>query len=239
MAAVQRVLKIFNKEFRSFFVSPVAYIVIAIFLVFTGIFFFVLFNFFLNNQATLRNFFSMLPWILAIFVPMLTMRLFSEEFNVGSYEVLTTLPVSLVDIVVGKFLAVWAFVGIMLLPTLVYAIIIMFIGGLDIGPLFGGYFGAMLLAAAYAGIGLFASSLTRNQIIALIAGFAACIALFLLDKGLVFLPPMVVNIVQTLGSDYHFQTIAKGILDLRDILYFLTIAFLGLYGTYLVTQEKK
>ncbi len=227
---------IFKKEFGGFFVSPIAYIVISIFLVLTGWFFFS--TFFLYNQADLRNFFSLLPMTFSFVIPAVTMRLFSEEFNTGSYELLLTMPVSATDIVLGKFLAAVAFVAIMLLPTLSYGTFISFLGDLDPGPWIGGYVGALLLGGAFAAIGLFASSLTHNQIIAFIIGMAICFTLTLLDKMLIFLPEAVLGIFQFIGADTHFQNIARGILDSRDILYFLSISFVMLYGTHLAVLEK-
>ena len=166
------------------------------------------------------------------------MRLFSEELSTGSYELLLTMPVSSLDIVIGKFLAAVAFVSIMLLPTFSYGLFISFLGELDWGPWIGGYIGALLLGAAFSAIGLFASSLTRNQIIAFIIGMSFCFILTLIDKMLFFLPKAVLNLFQFLGADFHFQNISRGILDSRDVLYFLSICFVMLYSANLVVQEK-
>jgi ABC-2 type transport system permease protein len=227
---------IFRKEFRGYFISPIAYIVITIFLVLTGWFFFS--TFFIYSQAEMRNFFNLLPLIFSFIIPAITMKLFAEEFNTGSYELLMTMPVSSVDIITGKFLAATAFAAVMLAPTLLYAFCISLIGDLDWGPVIGGYVGAVLLGAAFSAIGLFASSLTRNQIIAFIIGMTFCFALTLIDKMLFFLPESILNLIQYLGADFHFQNIAKGIIDSRDILYFLSICFVMLYATHLVIQEK-
>ena len=227
---------IFKREFRTYFVSPIAYIVISFFLLVTGWFFFT--TFFLYNQASLRNFFSLLPIIFSFVVPAITMRLFSEEFNVGSYETLLTMPVTFLDVILGKFLASVAFIAAMLIPTLAYPLTVGFLGQLDWGPVAGGYIGAILLGAAFSAIGLLSSSMTRNQIIAFITGMAICFCLVLIDKMLFFLPRFSLVFFQYLGADHHFQNISKGIIDSRDILYFLSISFIGLYGTHLVLQEK-
>ncbi|MEA3436895.1 MAG: ABC transporter permease subunit, partial [Thermodesulfobacteriota bacterium] len=195
-------------------------------------------TFFLYNQASLRNFFSLLPIIFSFVVPAITMRLFSEEFNVGSYETLLTMPVTFLDVILGKFLASVAFIAAMLIPTLAYPITVGFLGQLDWGPVAGGYIGAILLGAAFSAIGLLSSSMTRNQIIAFITGMAICFTLVLIDKMLFFLPRFSLVFFQYLGADHHFQNISKGIIDSRDILYFLSISFIGLYGTHLVLQEK-
>ncbi|MGE5840671.1 MAG: ABC transporter permease subunit [Deltaproteobacteria bacterium] len=233
---MRQVMPIFKKEFRSYFVSPVAYIVISIFLIVTGWFFFS--TFFLFNQASVRNFFALLPITFAFVIPAVTMRLFSEELNVGTYELLLTLPVTFKEVVLGKFLGAVAFVAAMLIPTLAYPVTVSFLGDLDWGPVIGGYLGAVLLGASFSAVGLFASSLTRNQIVAFIMGVAICFALVLIDKIVIFLPSQIIGILEYLGADSHFENISKGILDSRDILYFLSLTFLGLYATHLAMEEK-
>lgn len=227
---------IFKKEFRSYFVSPIAYIVISIFLVVTGWFFFA--TFFLFNQANLRNFFSLLPITFSFVIPAITMRLFSEELNVGSYETLLTMPVSFKDVILGKFMASVGFLAAMLVPTLAYPITVSLLGQLDWGPVVGGYMGAILLGASFSAVGLFASSLTRNQIIAFIVGMAICFGLVLIDKMLFFLPATLLSIFQYLGADFHFQNISKGIIDSRDVIYFLSLIFVGLYATHFTLEGK-
>jgi ABC-2 type transport system permease protein len=227
---------IFRKEFRSYFVSPIAYIVISIFLVVTGWFFFA--TFFLFNQANLRNFFSLLPITFSFVVPAITMRLFSEELNVGSYETLLTMPVSFRDVILGKFMASVGFVAAMLVPTVAYPITVSLLGKLDWGPVLGGYVGAILLGASFSAVGLFASSLTRNQIIAFIVGTAICFSLVLIDKMLFFLPSSLLGILEYLGADFHFQNISKGIIDSRDVIYFFSLIFVGLYATHFALEGK-
>jgi ABC-2 type transport system permease protein len=234
---MQQALLIFNKEFKDYFISPIAYIVIAIFLAVTGWLFFS--TFFIYGQVELRRFFDLLPFLFALVVPIVTMRLFSEEFNVGSYELLLTLPVTTWDIIIGKFLAAVAFVGAMLIPTLSYPIFISFVGDLDWGVVLGSYIGALLMGAAYAGIGLFASSLTRNQIIACIVAMVICVFLTIVNQMLFFFPQALLGVISFLSSDVHFENISKGIVDSRDLIYFLSVAFLGLYATDLAIQEKK
>ena len=233
---MQQAIRICNKELKDYFISPIAYIVISIFLLVTGWFFFT--TFFYYNQADLRNFFGLLPITFAFLIPAVTMRLFSEEMNVGSYELLITLPVTFKDILLGKFLAGVLFVAAALVPTLAYPICIAFMGDLDWGPVAGGYLGALLLGAAFVTVGLFSSSLTRNQIIAFIVGMSICFSLTLIDKMLFFFPSPLLGVIGYLGADFHFQNIAKGIVDSRDILYFLSVVFIGLYGTHLVMQGK-
>lgn len=234
---MDQIINIFKKEFKSYFISPIAYIVISIFLLVTGWFFFS--TFFLYNQADLRNFFSLLPIIFSFIVPAVTMRLFSEEINIGSYEILLTLPVSYLDIILGKFFACTGFIIAMLLPTVSYAITASLLGQLDLGPVIGGYTGALLLGSSFSAIGIFASSITKNQIIAFIVGMAICFFLtIIIDIMLFFLPGSLLQFFQYMGASFHFKTVAKGILDSRDILYFLSLIFIGLCSTFIVMQEK-
>ncbi len=233
---MNRIIRIAVKEFKDYFISPIAYIVITMFLLVTGWFFFS--TFFIFNRADMRNFFSLLPMIFSFIIPAVTMRLFSEEMNIGSYETLLTLPVSFTDIAIGKFIASVAFTVCMLLPTISYAFCISMVGDLDPGPVIGGYIGAVLLGGAYCAIGIFASCLTRNQIVAFIIGSFFCFTFTIISKLLLFVPAPLTGIVGFLGADSHFQNIAKGVIDSRDIIYFLSLMFLGLFGTYLVMQER-
>lgn len=235
---MQNIKHIFKKEFKSYFFSPIAYIVISVFLLILGWLFYS--TFFLESQANLSRFFSLLPVAFAFVVPAVTMRLFSEEINIGSYEILLTMPVTFRDIILGKFLAAVGFIGVMLVPTLFYAVSTTFLGKLDWGPVIGGYLGAILLGAAFSSIGILASSVTKNQVVAFIVGMAVCLTLTLLiDFMLFFLPSFLVGIFQFLSAGYHFKNIAKGVIDLRDILYFVSLSFVVLYGTNLILQGKK
>ena len=233
---MRQVAHIFRKEFSAYFISPIAYIVIAIFLLVTGWFFFA--TFFLFNQANLRTFYALLPVVFAFVIPAITMRLISEEINVGSDEILLTMPVTFRDVILGKFFASVALVVAMLIPTVAYPLTVSLMGQLDWGPVVGGYLGAVFLGAAFSAVGLFASALTRNQIIAFIIGLAICFTLTLIDKMLYFLPQSLLGVFAYLGADFHFQNIAKGIIDSRDILYFVSICFVGLYGAYLALLQR-
>jgi ABC-2 type transport system permease protein len=233
---MKQVIEIFKKEFYAYFLSPIAYIVISIFLVVTGWFFFS--TFFIYDLASMRNFFAMMPIIFSFVAPAVSMRLFSEELNVGSYELLLTMPVTIRQVVLGKFLAGAIFMGLMLVPTVSYPLTISFLGELDWGPVLGGYIGSFLLAGSYCSMGLFASSLTRNQIIAFIIGLAICFGLTMLGKMLFFLPETLLGFFNYLGADMHFSNISKGIIDTRDLLYFASVIFVGLYATHLSIEER-
>jgi ABC-2 type transport system permease protein len=234
---MQQTWHIFQKEFKTYFVSPIAYIVMAIFLIVTGWFFFS--PFFLRDQASLRSFFVMLPFVFSFVVPAITMKLFAEELNTGSYELLMTLPVNFRQVLAGKLAAAVGFIAMLLLPTIFYAISVAYAGDLDWGTVFGGYMGALLLGLTFAAIGLWASALTRNQIIAFIIAAAICFGLTILDAMLFFLPASMLTVLQYLAAGAHFENIAKGVVDSRDILYFLSLTFISLYGAHLALSEKQ
>lgn len=234
---MQQFISILKKELADYFFSPIAYIVIVIFLFVTGWLFFS--TFFLFNQATMRNFFSLLPVIFSFVMPAITMRLFSEELHQGSYEILVTLPLTHRDIIVGKFAAAVVMTVGMLLPTVAYPVSISFMGDLDWGPVIGGYMGAVLLGGTFSAVGLFASSLTKNQIVAFIVSTLICISITLVNEMLFFFPTQVLDIVQYLSAGFHFRNISKGILDSRDIIYFVSVIFISLYATRLSLAHKK
>ncbi|MBQ9538437.1 MAG: ABC-2 transporter permease [Treponema sp.] len=211
-----------KRELSAYFSSPIAYIVGCFFLVFSG---FTLFStFFIIRQAELRNFFQMLPVIFSLFIPALTMRVFSEEKRSGSFETLLTLPVSTVDIVTGKYLATLVAALLMLVPTLSFVVTCRIFGSPDMGPIVGGYIGSILLCAAFTAIGIYASSTTRNQIIAFFVAFAICIVLSAINNFAVLLPGSLVNFASFISSSSHFESISRGIVDTRDILYFVSLA---------------
>ncbi len=228
---------IMNRELKSYFSGPIPYIVTCLYLIITGILFFS--TFFIYKRAELRQFFGYLPLILSFFVPALTMRLFSEERRVGSIETLMTLPVTELQVVAGKFLA--SFIGtlIMIAPTLFYVITAEIFGSPDYGPIVCGYIGAIFLCAGFTAIGLFASSVTKNQIVAFFVGFIICIVLTMIDSFLVFLPSGIVNVVSYFSANRHFTSISRGIIDTRDLLYFISLTALFFAATVKVQKNEK
>ncbi len=221
-------LTIARREIGSFFQSPMAYIVIGLFLFISAVLFFP--TFFIFNRAELRGFFQLLPVLFSFFIPAVTMRMISEERKSGTIETLITLPVEAVEIIIGKYLASLIMVGAMLLPTLLYLLLIAPSGSIDPGPVVGGYLGAFLLGAAYAAVGLFASSASSNQIVAFVLALGVCLVLTFVDRFLIFLPPVLLRGVEYISSGYHFDTIARGILDSRSLIYFLSISLIFLTG---------
>jgi ABC-2 type transport system permease protein len=232
-----RIAALWRKELGSFFAGPIAYIVIALFLLITGFLFFQ--TFFIFNQAEMRGFFQMLPLLFAFFIPAVTMRAFAEERRAGTFETLLTLPLKEYEIVLGKFLAVFTFTAIMLAPSLLYLFSILVVGTPDAGPIIGGYLGALLLATEYCMVGLFASALTRNQIVAFIAAFAICIFMSLIDQFLILLPVNMLDFLEYIGSNYHFSSIARGVIDTRNLIYFLSVSAAFGLATVKVIEEKR
>ena len=212
---------IMKRELSAYFSSPIAYIVCCIFLVFSG--FWLFFAFFAMRRADLRRFFESLPIFFSLFIPALTMRVFSEEKRSGSFETLLTLPVSTVDVVTGKYLATLASALLMLLPTLSYALTCSMFGTPDAGPIIGGYLGSVLLCAAFTAIGLYASSRTKDQIVAFLVPLAICISLSLVNQLAFLLPGTIVSFVSFISASSHFESISRGIVDTRDILYFISL----------------
>lgn len=225
-----------TRELKSFFTSPVAYIVTALFLIAVGVFFYS--TFFLNKRAELRVFFSILPYAFMIFIPALTMRLFAEEQKTGSIETLMTLPITEKQVVLGKYFAVFITGSAMLLPTLFYVITLTFFGKPDFGPIIGGYLGAILLCAVYCSIGIFASSITKNQIIAFFVALAISAVFTLIDLFLIFLPGNLSTVFSFFSVVTHFKSIARGILDSRDLIYLLSLVIIFLLLT-IKSQEAR
>ncbi len=230
---------IFRKEFRSYFSSPVAYIVIITFLGVTNWLFFR--TFFIMNQATMRPFFSVLPWVFLFLAPAVTMRCWAEEKKLGTMEILMTLPVRDWEITLGKFLACFVFLVITIALTFPLPLSVLFLGNPDTGPIWGGYIGAFLLGGAYLSIGMFASSLTENQIIAFIVAIIICFGLLIVGENFVLLslPSSVVPLLSFLGLGSHFESIGKGVIDSRDITYYLSVIGFFLFLNQMSIESRK
>ncbi len=234
---MNNVITIFRREMRSYFNSPVAYIVITLFLLVSGYFFSS--TLFLNNSADLRSLFGIAGFILMLFTPAVTMRLLAEERRAGTIEILVTLPVKDEEIVVGKFLAGFALTAISIVLTFIAYLTIASLGNADFGAAFGGYLGLILMSGVYVAIGLFTSSLSPNQIIAFIVGFVIIFAFFMLDKILAFLPDALTSFFEYLSIDYHYGNISRGVIDSRDLIYYFSMIFFFLYLAVKMTQLRK
>ncbi len=234
---LQNVLPVFRREIRSYFNSPVAYVVMIVFLSIIGWFFSS--NLFLQNLATMRVVFELVPLVFLFFVPAITMRLLAEERKAGTLELLITKPVSDVEIVLGKFLAGWALVAATLLPTIIFLVSLMILGSPDLGPIIAGYAGLLLMGGVYVAIGLFASSLTENQIVAFIVGFLIIFVLYMLDKVLIYIPSAFASTFEFLAIDTHFSNIARGVVDSRDVIYFVSLLGFSLLLATVSLERRK
>ena len=231
-------LAILKKEFNSFFASPIAYLVIGVFLLINGLFLWVFkddFNILNAGFADLNPFFYLSPWVLLFLIPAVTMKSFADEFNNGTIELLKTKPISNWQIVLGKFGGSFLLVIIALVPTLVYVYSVYQlgnpIGNLDVGSTFGSYIGLLFLVATYVSIGLFTSTLSKNQIVAFILGVFIT---FLLFYGFDAISNSFANeslTIQQFGMYEHFKSISRGVIDTRDILYFISVTIFFLFIT--------
>jgi ABC-2 type transport system permease protein len=215
----------------------VAYVVIVVFLAIVGWFF--TSDLFLINVASLRIVFELVPLVFLFFVPAITMRLLAEEKKSGTLELLATRPVRDVEIVLGKFFAAWTLLAAALAPTLIYLITLSALGSPDPGPVITGYLGLLLMGGVYIAIGIFASSITENQIVAFIVSLLIILALFMADKVLVFVPPAVASTLEFISIDYHFENIARGVIDSRNLIYFGSVlGFALLLATTSLERRK-
>lgn len=216
------------RELRSYFDLPIAYVVLPAFLALAAAYQFVLDPFFLNDQATLRPLFEFTPFIFTLFAPALTMRALAEERRSGMIEVLLAWPISDWSLVLGKFLGALGLLATAIALTLPAALSVAAVGPLDWGPVLGGYLGLILLGAANLAIGLAVSALASNQIAAFIGGFLACFVMYALGQVAAVCPPDVAIVVERLGFQARFAPIARGVLDVRDVTYFVAITFVCL-----------
>jgi ABC-2 type transport system permease protein len=214
-------LVISRREIRTYFNSPVAYIVVTVFTIITGYLFFT--QLFLERQAELRSFFGIMPLLFTFLIPAITMRLLADEKGSGTLELLITMPVRDWEVVLGKFLAAMALLAVTLGLTLVFAITVRTMGPLDRGPAIGGYIGLLLMGGTYVAIGVMASAFTRNSIVAFIVAFAISFALFLFARLTQFVPESLQPIISFLSTEGHFENISRGVIDSRDVIYYLSV----------------
>lgn len=221
------------REIHSFFGSPIAYMVIAVFLICNGLFLWVFdgdYNILNSGYADLGPFFTIAPWLLLFLIPAVTMRSFSEEIKQGTLELLLTKPLSVPKIVVGKFLGAFILIVISIVPTLLYVSILNNLGlenaSVDIGSTLGSYFGLLFLISAYCAIGVFCSVITENQIIAFLTGVLLCFFFYYGFNGIATIATSLAEFIAIFGMQEHFKSMSKGVLDTRDVCYFLSISFL-------------
>jgi ABC-2 type transport system permease protein len=236
---------IFRRELASYFATPLAYIFIVIFLVLAGALAFFLGNFFERGQADLQAFFTFHPWLYLVLIPALSMLLWAEERKSGTIELFLTLPISMAAAVIGKFLAAWIFAGIALALTFPFWLTVNYLGAPDNGVILASYLGSFLMAGAFLAIGACLSALTKNQVIAFVLGAAACF--FFLMSGLNMVlaafrgwtPQIVVDTRASFSFLTHFTSIIKGVIDLRDAVFFASVIGVFLMANVILVELKK
>jgi ABC-2 type transport system permease protein len=239
------VMILFRRELRSYFATPLAYVFMVIFLLLSGSFTFYLGSFYERGQADLAPFFSFHPWLYLFLVPALSMRLWAEERKSGSIELLMTLPVTLYQAVLGKFLAAWAFTAIALALTFPMWLTVNYLGDPDNGAILAAYLGSLLMAGAFLAIGACISATTRNQVVAFIITVVVCFGFLLsgfpmvLDLFRDWAPQVLVDTVSSFSFLTHFASISKGVIDLRDLIYFAAVIITWLTANVLVLDLKK
>ncbi len=234
---MRSVLTIAGRQFRSYFNGPVAYIVICIILLTLGFFFWK--TFFLFGRASVREMFRWLGLILVFSLPALTMGLLAEEKRTGTIELLITMPVTEAQVILGKFLGVFGLYAVLLALTFSYPLSVSTLGDLDWGPVWSGYLGLLLQGSAVLAIGLMASSWTSNQLIALFVALTLSVFFWVLDKFLALLPTNAASTLQWLSFDYHFQSMARGVIDLRDVLFFASVVVFALAVAFRALEARR
>jgi gliding motility-associated transport system permease protein len=235
---MKNTLAIARKEFKEYFGSPMAYIFITVFLLLVN--FFYVWFFFIQGQAEMRSFFGPMPYLFLFMIPAVTMRLWAEERKMGTLEVLLTLPVQEKEVVLGKFLAGFALLAVMLALTFNIPLLVGALGEPDWGTIICGYLGSLLMGASFMAIGLFASSLSENQIVAFILGIAISAAMLIVGESffLLFIPEILVPVFDYVGLGTHFESIGRGIIDTRDIVYYLSVIGVFLYLNFTTVENR-
>lgn len=236
---------IMKREFNGYFATPVAYVFLIIFLLIAGFATFYVGNFFARGEADLYPFFNMHPWLYLLLIPAISMRLWAEERKSGSVELLMTLPVSVFEAVLGKFLAAWAFTGLALILNFPLWITVNILGNPDNGVIFAGFVGSWLMAGGFLSIGATISSVTKNQVIAFVLSVIVSLIFVLAGYGIVldffssWAPQTLVDVISSFSFLTHFDAISKGVIDLRDLLYFVALIAIWLFANALIVNARK
>lgn len=234
------------REVKSFFGSPIGYLVIAIFLLLNGLFLWVFegeYNILNSGFADLTPFFTVAPWVLIFLIPAVTMRSFSDEKKQGTIELLMTKPISIWEIVTGKFFGAFLLIVIAIIPTLIYVYVIYGLGmpegNIDMGSTLGSYFGLLFLIAGYTAVGIFTSTLSENQIVAFIVSVFLCFILYFGFEGIASQFKNFEDVIAFFGMDYHFKSMSRGVIDTRDVTYFVSVSVLFLSLTVYQLKSLK
>ncbi len=226
-----------KREIKAYFNSPVAYIVVTVFMLIAGYLYWS--QLFLEKQAELRYYFTLTPLIFTFIIPAITMRLLAEEKGSGTLEMLITMPVQDWEVVLGKFLAGMAMLAAIVGMTCFYAISLAMLGPVDRGPLITGYVGLLLMGGSYVAIGVMASALTRNQIVAFILAFAISFALFIFGQVTQYAPDWIAPVLAFLSMGNHFESLSRGVIDSRDVIYYVSVMVVALVIATASLQSRK
>ena len=239
------VLSVFKREFASYFATPIAFVFLIIFLFAMGVFTFYIGNFYTAGVADLQSFFNFHPWLYLFLIPALAMRLWAEERRSGTMELLLTLPIPVWATVLGKYLAAWAFAGLALLLTFPIWITVNYLGNPDNGVILASYIGSFLMAGAYLSIGTAISSATSNQVIAFVISVVVCFLFTVAGAPVVadafqgWAPVALVDAVVSFSFLTHFSAITAGVIDLRDLVFFLSLIAVFLFANVLIVDSSK
>jgi len=242
---MEKIAIIFKRELAAYFTTPIAYVFLVIFIFLSGIFAFDLGDFFARGQADLVAFFNFHPWLYLVLIPALSMRLWAEERRGGTIELLFTLPVTMTQAVLGKYFAAWAFTAIALVLTFPMWLTVNYLGDPDNGVILAAYIGSLLMAGAFLAIGSCVSALTRNQVIAFVLSAVVCLAFVMSGFPLVlqffssWAPQAIVDVIASFSFLSHFNSIAKGVIDLRDIIYFVSFIAFWLFANAVLVEWNK
>ena len=242
---MRNVLVVFRREFAAYFTTPLAYVFLVVFLALAGALTFYIGNFFEREQADLEPFFTFHPWLYLFLIPAISMRLWAEERKTGTIEVLLTLPVSISEAVLGKYLAAWAFTGVALILTFPMWVTVNVLGRPDNGVILTGYLGSFVMAGAFLAIGACMSALTKNQVIAFVVACAACFLFILSGTPMVlnfvegWLPQVLVDAIASFSFLTHFNAIKRGVIDLRDVIFLASLIGLFLCANTVLVDLRK
>ncbi len=242
---MEKIAIIFKRELAAYFTTPIAYVFLVIFIFLSGIFAFDLGDFFARGQADLVAFFNFHPWLYLVLIPALSMRLWAEERRGGTIELLFTLPVTMTQAVLGKYFAAWAFTAIALVLTFPMWLAVNYLGDPDDGVILAAYIGSLLMAGAFLAVGSCVSALTRNQVIAFVLSAVVCLAFVMSGFPLMlqffssWAPQAIVDLIASFSFLSHFNSIAKGVIDLRDIIYFVSFIAFWLFANAVLVEWNK
>tara|TARA_B100000676_G_C18085475_1_gene854671 strand:+ start:2146 stop:2880 length:735 start_codon:yes stop_codon:yes gene_type:complete len=242
---MEKIAIIFKRELAAYFTTPIAYVFLVIFIFLSGIFAFDLGDFFARGQADLVAFFNFHPWLYLVLIPALSMRLWAEERRGGTIELLFTLPVTMTQAVLGKYFAAWAFTAIALVLTFPMWLTVNYLGDPDNGVILAAYIGSLLMAGAFLAVGSCVSALTRNQVIAFVLSAVVCLAFVMSGFPLMlqffssWAPQAIVDLIASFSFLSHFNSISKGVIDLRDIIYFVSFIAFWLFANAVLVEWNK